>query len=411
MFGLFKKKIKLDTKVESYPFELKSFTLPQLTANWRLYGQGQNNWDAKKAVTEGYQSSAVVYACVEKRAKLIASVPWYVKIGDNEAPDDHPLSRLLKRPNSDQSLYEFMYSLSQTLDLTGNCFMTEVRAGSANKPVQLWQIETDRVKIHRGNINLVDNYSYNGESGKADIPTADMIQIRMPNPQSPVWGMPVLMGASIATDVDREAGAFQKVSFQNRGLSDISVKMPEGATQAQADATRDALKKRQQGPANARAPIVTNGEVSQLNQTAAEMDFVNSRKSVWTEIAAAFGVPLSAIGFTENVNLANADAMNKQLWEATIIPQLDLITQQLNSQLAVEFGDNVEICYDLSNITALQEAYDKKLENARKLFDMGVPFDVINERLELGFEAFAGSDVGYLSSSLLPGGIDLDSEI
>jgi len=141
------------------------------------------------------------------------------------------------------------------------------------------------------------------------------------------------------------------------------------------------------------------------------MDFVNSRKSVWTEIAAAFGVPLSAIGFTENVNLANADAMNKQLWEATIIPQLDLIMQQLNSQLAVEFGVNVEICYDLSNITALQEAYDKKLENAKRLFDMGVPFDVINERLELGFESFTGSDTGYLQSSLLPNGIDLGSEI
>jgi len=411
MFGLFKKKLKLDKMAEPYPFELKSFTLPQLTANWRLYGQGQTNWDAKKAVTEGYQSSAVVYACVEKRAKLIASVPWYVKLGDDLAPDNHPLVRLLKRPNSDQSLYEFMYSLSQTLDLTGNSFITEFRAGSANKPVQLWQIETDRVKIHRGNINLVDNYSYNGESGKRDIPTADMIQIRMPNPQSPVWGMPVLMGASIATDVDREAAAFQKVSFQNRGLSDLMVELPEDATQEQADYTRDKLKERQNGPANARAPIVTTGKVSQLNQTAAEMDFVNSRKSVWTEIAAAFGVPLSAIGFTENVNLANADAMNKQLWEATIIPQLDLITEQLNSQLAVEFGDNVEICYDLSIITALQEAYDKKLENARKLFDMGVPFDVINERLELGFESFAGSDTGYLSSSLLPGGIDLDSEI
>ena len=411
MFGLFKKKLKLDKRSEPYPFELKSFTLPQLTANWRLYGQGQTNWDAKKAVTEGYQSSSVVYACVEKRAKLISSVPLIVKIGDNLAPDNHPLVRLLLRPNSDQSLHEFLYSLSQTLDLTGNCFITEFRAGAANKPVQLWQVETDKVKIHRGNINLVDKYTYNSESAYKDIPTEDMIQIRMPNPQSPVWGMPVLMGASIATDIDREGASFQKVSFQNRGLSDLMVELPEGATQEQADYTRDKLKERQNGQANARGPIVTTGKVSQLNQTAAEMDFVNSRKSVWTEIAAAFGVPLSAIGFTEDVNLANADAMNKQLWESTIIPQLDLIMCQLNSQLAVEFGDNVMIVYDLSNITALQEAYDKKLDNARKLFDMGVPFDVINERLELGFEPFAGSDTGYLSSSLLPGGIDLDSEI
>ena len=407
MFGLFKK----NKVIEAFPFELKSFTLPQVTASWKLYGQGQHGWNSEKAISEGYQSSAVVYACVEKRAKLIASVPWKVMIGDNEAPDSHPLKKLIDRPNPDQSLYEFMYSMSQSLDLTGNSFIAETKAGTRMQPVELWQFETKRMKIHRGDKRLIDKYTYSGESNDKQIPAEDMVQIRMPNPESPVWGMPVLRGGSIATDVDREAGAFQKVSLQNRGLSDFMVKVPEGATQEQVDAIRDKLKERQQGAANARNPIVTTGDVKQLSQTAAEMDFVNSRKSVWTEIAAAFGVPLAAIGFTENVNLANAEEMNKQLWEATIIPQLDLIMEQLNSQLAVEFGVGVKLCYDTSNVPALQEAYDKKLENAKKLWDMGVPFDVINEKLELGFDSFDGSNIGYIQSSLLPNGIDLDGEI
>ena len=389
---------------------LKSLTLPQSNPNWSLYAAKQKDWSTQIAIREGYNASAIVYSAVEKRAKLIASVPWQVKIKRNgelqDAPENHPLAVLLQRPNPDQSLYELMYEASQSLDLSGNAFISEIKAGARNLPTQLWLLSSKYMRIAPGREKLIDYFEYDNTGIKRRIDTEDMVQLRMPNPDDPYWGMPVLKAAGMAADVDREAAIFQKVSLQNRGLSDIAVKLPDGATQQQADQVRDALAKRNGTPANARAPIVSSGEVSQLNQTAAEMDFVNSRKANWAEIAAVFGVPLASLGFTENVNLANAKEMNRSLWQDTIIPQLELIKRQLNQQLAIEFGADVVISYDLSNVAALQEDLDKKLVNAESLWRMGVPFNVINQKLELGLDDIEGGDIGYLPTGVLPVGFE-----
>lgn len=391
---------------------LKSLSLPEATPNWKLYANRQRDWLPQTAIDEGYKASSVVYTAVEKRAKLISSAPLkvYVKRGDDwEESPQHPLQRLIDNPNPDQSQMELLYGISQSMDLTGCAFISEIKAGSRNQPQELWHLPTKYMRIKAGQTNLFDYFEYDNTGVKRRIEPSDMVYLRMPNPDNHLWGMPVLMAAGQATDIDREAGAFQKVSLQNRGLSDLSVELPEGATAEQANYVRDKLKERQTGPANARAPIVSTGKVTQLNQTAVEMDFVNSRKSVWSEIAAVFGVPLAAMGFTEDVNLANAEAMEKQLWQNTIIPQLELITRQLNHQLASEYGTDVKLRFDLSNVSALQQGMNEKLDNAVKLFGMGVPFNVINQKLELGFDDVQGGETGYLGAGLLPVGWDMES--
>jgi hypothetical protein len=136
------------------------------------------------------------------------------------------------------------------------------------------------------------------------------------------------------------------------------------------------------------------------------MDFVNSRKAVWTEIAAVFGTPLATLGFTDDVNLANAETMRKLMWQDTIIPQLDLIYRQLTHQLARQFGDDWMIVPDLANVAALQDGISTKLDSATKLFAMGVPFNQINAELELGFNDQPGGNIGYLNAGLLPVGYE-----
>ena len=194
------------------------------------------------------------------------------------------------------------------------------------------------------------------------------------------------MAAGRATDVDRETGIWQKTSLQNRGVLDMHIEVPEGTTPEQIEEAKRQYRDKHGGPDTAREPIFSSGRITQLGQTAVEMDFVASRRAIWTEIAAGFGVPLAAMGFTEDVNLANADAMMRQLWENTIIPQLDLIKRQLNHQLASEFGDDIRLMYDLSNVPALQEDYSEKLANAERLMRLGYGRDEINQKLELGFD-------------------------
>jgi HK97 family phage portal protein len=372
-------------------FALKSITLPESQPTWNLFPQSQREWSTTTAIDEGYNASAIVYAAVEKRAKLIASVPWYAGIknadGDVERlPNSHPLNVLINRPNPDQSWYELIYSASQMLDLSGSAFMPEIKGGARKQPISIAVLNSEYIKIKAGRERLVDMYQYINGNITRNIEPDDMVQLKLPNPKNPYFGQPVLMAAGRAADIDREAGNWQKASLQNRNISDIHVEVPEGTQPDQVAAISKALKERGQSPDNARAPLVTSGKINQLSRTAVEMDFTASRRSVWTEIAAVFGVPLAAMGFTESVNLANADAMMKQLWQDTIVPQLELFKRQFDHQLASEFGANIVMMFDLSNVSALQESLDSKLANAERLYRLGISLKAINGRLELGFE-------------------------
>lgn len=385
---------------------LKSYTLPELTPRWSLFTKRQENWQPEIAVRDGYNASAVVYAAVEKRAKLLASVPWRAErltSGEWVHVPDSDLQKLIDSPNPDMSWYELIYGASQSLDLAGNAFLSEIKGGSRGYPFQLWLLPPEHVRIQPGRQQTVDYFEYvEGGIGRYRINQMDMIQLKMPNPNSRWFGMPVLMAAGRATDVDRESGDWQKASLQNRGVLDLHIEVPPEVTAEQRKEIRDKLTERQTGPANARAPIVSNGKVTQMGQTAVEMDFVGSRKAVWSEIAAVFGVPLATLGFTENVNLANADAMNKALWQDTIVPQLDLLQRQFTHQLAREFGQEWRMTPDLSNVEALQENLGDKLANAERLLRMGYTRNEVNQRLELGFEDTPDGDVRYEPAGMLP---------
>lgn len=407
----FNRKTKL-VPVPSEPVEqqVKSLSLPQALPQWKLYASRQKDWHVETAIQEGYAASSIAYTCIEKRAKLIASVPWMVQRKTSEGweeVDAHPLQRLLERPNPDQSLYELMYHVSQSLDLAGNAFLSEIKAGVNGRPVQLWHLPPQHLKIKPGRERLVEYFEYADHAiTHKRIDAADMVHLKLPNPDDPIFGMPTLRAGGRATDIDRESGIWQKVSLENRGASDINIKLPPESTQEQVDAVREQYKQQQAGAKNARKAMVTSADVQALGQTAVEMDFVESRRQVWVEICAVFGMSLANLGMTEAVNLANAEAMDKTLWQNTIIPQLKLIQCQLNHQLSSEFGADVRMVYDTSNVAALQENLDDKLANAEKLHRMGVPLNVINQHLELGMDELEGGDIGYLPSNLLPVGFE-----
>lgn len=390
-------------------FALKSLTLPQSLPNWKMFASTNSKWNIETAINEGYNASAIVYACIEKRASLIASVPWVVKEKKGDAWEDipnHPLQLLINNPNLDQSWYELIYAASQNLDLAGSAFISEVRAGTKNLPQELWCLPSKYMCIKPGNVRLVDHYESKHTGVKSIVQRDDMIHLKKPNPNDPIWGMPVLMAAGRATDIDRESGIWQKVSLENRGATDVNIKLPESVTAEQAEMVKKSYQEQQAGPKNARKAFISNAEIQQLGQTAVELDFVTSRRAIWTEICAVFGMSLANLGMTEAVNLANAEAMNKALWENTIIPQLELMQRQFNHQLAREYGHNIKMVPDLSNVKALQEGLSNKVAVAKELYQMGVPFSDINAKLELGFDDREEYKVSYISSSIIPASYD-----
>jgi len=73
-------------------------------------------------------------------------------------------------------------------------------------------------------------------------------------------------------------------------------------------------------------------------------------------------------------------------------------------RIAPLYGENLTIAYDLSGVAALRGDFTAKVQQAQTLFNMGVPFEQINRRLELGFDKFSNWDRSYKPFNLMADG-------
>jgi HK97 family phage portal protein len=386
----------------------KSVTLPELLMTMSRTAPQFQKWDTEVAIEQGLKASAIFYACVNRRAQSVGQIPWVAKKKQRdgtmvEAPES-PLQKLIDNPNPDFAWAEMTELLSQHIDLAGNSYWSIIRAGNANQPVELWPVLPQGIKIQAGKTRLVDFYRYQYGGITRDIQSEEMVHVKTVNPNDFLYGIPTIQAAGRAVDVDREASQWQLNSMHNRGISDYAIVIDPETTAEQMSRLRELHKEKQASSNNARAPFFTTRDIKTLNQSAVELDFVNSRLKVWEEICSAMGVPPVMVGIMENATLANIETARKIFWADTITPLLRMIRSQLNAQLASQFGPEWYIDYDLGGVEALREDYSKKLDEAKKLFDMGVPFNTISELLKLGVEPIEGGDIGYLQGGLLPAG-------
>lgn len=390
--------------------EVKSVSLPELLMTYSRSAPIFQKWDTETAIEQGMKASAIFYACIDRRAKSIAQVPWkaYRKERDGTLiyVPDSPLQRLIDRPNPDFAWAEMMEYMSQHIDLAGNSYWSIIRAGNNSLPVEIWPLLPQGVKIKAGKQRLIDFYRYQYGGITRDIQSPDMVHIKTANPNDFLFGLPTIQAAGRAVDVDREASMWQLNSMHNRGISDYAIIIDPDTSPEQIERLKDLHKEKQAGAQNARQPFLTTRDIKTLNQTAVEMDFTASRGKIWAEICSAMGVPQPMVGLLEDATLANIETARRIFWIDTITPLLRMMQSQLNRQLAEQFGLEWCVEYDISDVEALREDYGSKLDEASKLFALGVPFNVINAKLKLGIDDIQGGDTGYLSAGLLPTDFD-----
>lgn len=400
MFNLFKR--------SQPPAETKSVSLPEL-----MIRAGRvptyNNWSIDNAIQFGYKANAAFFACSDVRASEIASVPWVAKL-NGEAMPDSDLQKLINSPNPDISWQEMIEHLVNSLDVAGNEYWTIVTGGlSGTKPLELWPLDPRGMAVKQTDTTrIIGEYLYNprGTGTRTTLKAADVVHIKNPNPDSFLVGLPTIIAAGIGVDIYREARDAQKSSFENRGLSDYAVVLDPNTSAEQFERIKAVEAERNTGGKANRATRYTTRDIKTLSASPAEMDYTNSVQSVVDEICSVMRVPPSMIGYMQDATLANFETARKVLWINGLLPVLRRIQSQLQLQLASKYGPGWTLEPDLSKVDALKANYAQAVEAGGKLWAMGVPFNLINQRLELGFDEIEGGDVGYLGSGLIPANVD-----
>lgn len=364
------------------------------------------DWSTDRAVREGLEVNIWVYTCVRKIAEAVSSVPWYIeeRAGDEwERVKNHPVEQLLKNPApppmlSGENIFKLEVNHRQ---LGGNAiWWKNIVAG---EPVELWPIKPDQIEPQVNQDGTLNHYKYSGErqARKEKIPPEEIIHTLFVDPNNFYWGLSPLKAAATVVDSDVEAVRHNKKLLENSAISSGAFTYDENLTKEQWEEAKGRVREHMEEPG---LPWVlgNNADWEQMSFSVQDLQILEQREWNALEIHAAFDVDPLLTALPDTGGRTNKKEAKKEFWQDNIIPYLDSLKSGLQNNLLVHWDEthgmqqaeehNIRLTYDISNVKALQEDRSQKIADAQKLFRMQVPFNRIDDRLELGIGEIPGGD-------------------
>jgi len=371
------------------------------------------SWTAAEGIEDGLESSTWVYACVKKIAGAIGSLEWGVYYrdpvtGKQVELENHPLTTLIRQPSAWMTSQELNERECMHLDLAGNG-MTLKQRDDFGQVICLWPINPDVLEpVIDPVTKLVVEYrvvdAYRSQSAVKSFPPGDIIHIRLTDPANLYWGLSPMRAAAACIETDVAAAEWNRNSMENRAVSDGILSFKRKLDdKAWTEATRN-MEDQHMGASNARVPFVVGDDATftPLTISPVDMDFINGRKMTREEICAIFGVPPQIVGIQDASTYNNMSEAYKSFWTNTVLPRADLMKRAWTDSLSPDFGGNLVIDYKTAGIQALSQVVIERVGTALTLFNMGVPFNAINDALFLNLPRISGGDVGFIPGGLTP---------
>lgn len=367
---------------------------------WREMGYGATSATGFAITQASAMQASAVMACVSIRSGDMAKLPVHVYRsttgGGRSIAADHPLERLLRRPNAWQTRFEFIEQMEAAYLLRGNAYAVILRDGRG-QPTDLIPINPDRVVLFQGvDGTLFYQVARRGLHDMAVlrnvpmmVPEEDILHLRWITHDG-LLGMSRIRYArdSIGLSLSQQEHAARLAGNGARPGGILTTEQKLGP-----DAVEN-LKRTWsefQGAQNAgKTAVLEQGFKWQaLGMTSVDAEFLESRKFQIAEIARCFEVPLHKLGVqgagpgssweAAEQNYVNGPVTSDaERWEA----KLDAVFGLTDAGLFIEF--------DLNKL--LRASIQVRL-NALRTGIMGMIYTVNEARRAEGLPDIEGGDV------------------
>ena len=357
-----------------------------------------NNQD--KVGVSCYSKNVIVYRCVNLISESASHVPWLVRIkkGTKFIPQQCCLYLdLLKKPNTSQSGADFISQLIADKLLYGNAYIGINRHKNNRVSLHLLHPENTQVIVENGRkMSYQYNDGRNVSNFKIDYISghSNILHIKNYNPKNDIYGLSCLEAASLAIKLHDASTEWNNSLLTNgaRPSGALIVKDRDNyLTDEQFNRLKEQLYEKYTGASNSGKPLLLEGGLDwkEMSISPKDMDFIASRNNASREIALAFGVPPNLLGISGDNTYSNMQEARLALWEETLIPLLDKISDNLSMWFSYIFGEEILIDFDRDSISALTEKRQNlwgKISQAN--------FMTINEKRQLvGLKTLEGCDI------------------
>lgn len=308
-----------------------------------------------KGLLEKYRKSLYVFACVNKIATKVASIPLELyrvqnSKGDMKEIEVHPAIDLLYKCNQFQTRSEFWQITMINLLCTGDAFWYKVK-NNGGRVIELWNLRPDLMTVVADPQRFVKRYELLKEDGTREFfEPEEIVHFKKPDPLSSHTGMSPLKAAITRVESEGYMNEYQKDFFLNSARPDAVIKNSSiGLDAEQKEDIREGWDRKYRGVGKgSKVAILDNGlEYQIISLSQKEMDYIESLKFTRDDILVAFGVPKSVLTITEDVNRANSETGLAIFLGETIKPEIEAMTEKINEEMVVpDFGDDLWLSYE-----------------------------------------------------------------
>lgn len=285
------------------------YELP-VTGGWLPAGSPWNWWQMGMDPLTGYDSSAMVEACLSAYSQTVAMCPgdhWRLnKKNGRDRITNSALSRILRFPNSYQSPSDFMLNLTRSLYADGNAYALALR----NDRYEIDELHLMDPRLSGPQVAVNgDIFYYLGGNSVIDkqvqeqliVPQRDVLHVRL-NATRRRYPFPLVgdtpLGSALQDIATANAMTAQQIAFyQNQARPSAVLTTDLILDKDQVQFIRDRWDEQSKGLKQGGTPILTAGlKPMFLASNSKDADLAEVMKLTEQRIALAFRVPLQILG-------------------------------------------------------------------------------------------------------------------
>lgn len=369
-------------------------------------------------------STGTLFGIVSRIAQATASTEWclYKTSSDNrrsyattprprQEVMKHPALQVWNNPNPFMSRQQFVETFSQHMELVGESEWFVSEHDLVKMPAELWPVRPDRIDPVPSQKEFIAGWVYRTPDGeRIPLTTAEVIQLKAPNPVDPYRGMGPVQTLLHDLDSLKYSAQWNANFFANGAIPGGIVEVPNSLDDDEFKEFNARWRESHQGVQNAhRVAMLENGmKWVDVNYSQKDMQFVELSGVSTAKVREAFGMSKTMLGQSEDVNRATAEAAEYVFGKWLLEPRLDRIKGALNNNFLPLFGPMGE-GYEFDYISPVPEDLDREASertskvaaavalvnagwNDKEVLEaMGLPPMTFREKVNNGIPATQGS--------------------
>ena len=401
--------------------------MPNLLTRWRaafrpqvyIYGLGSDaptdvlNYTASRL----YQSQDNLKAVVDFLAASIAQLPLnvYTRNGETDRERDRksPAARLLWRPNSAMTEFEFIRAMMIEYYVFGTVYVLVLPDADSRSGWQIWPVPSEWViGTESKNAYMADSITVvaKGSGAPVKIPSTDFVQFKTYSPGNPGGYVSPISALRQTLEEQIQAGKFRRQLWGSSGRLNAQIIRPANV-QAWDDEQRkrfvDAFREAW-GAGGSKAgsiPLLEDGmEIKPFQTSFKESQWMESVKLSREACAAAYRVNPSLIWHTDTQTYASSRDNARALYAECLGPDLQMLQQRINAFLLPMIGADPEDTYVEFDLTEkLKGSFEERASILQSA--VGGPWMTRNEaRADNNLPPVEGGDELIVPLNVVEGG-------